>query len=166
MRCLGIDQSLTTTAWVILDTVDMEVIASGTIETKIDRGFDNKQVDTIRRARIIADELMTQYQTYQCDEVAMEGMSFGSQTNATRDLAILFGLIGDRLNFDNNTGIIAPTSLKKFFTGGGKAKKEDMLVSLEEYDPKFFERCNKVPKTRGRFDLVDAYAVAYWKIEN
>lgn len=89
----------------------------------------------------------------------MEGLSFGSMTNATRDLAKLQGIIEKEV-FDRVglvCEIVAPTSLKKFATGSGRAKKEEMFEALPEEISILF---SEVPKTKGRFDLTDAYFLA------
>lgn len=153
---LGIDQSLSCTALVMTDLRNYQLVDIKTIETK------PAQFESIfQRVLFIADEVMKFYHENMYAEtfydIVIEGLSFGSNTNATRDLAALQAAIMFRLidvDMEKYTRIIAPTSLKKFSTGKGNAKKIDMFEFLP---PDIKSNFQQFPKTRGRFDLMDAF---------
>ena len=56
---------------------------------------------------------------------------------------------------------VPPTTLKKFATGSGKAKKEDMFEVLPTDIKKKFLKEHK--KSTGIYDLADAYALANYE---
>lgn len=157
MSCvMGIDQSLACTGWVILEP-SQALRDFGCIKTTKDDG------GLYIRAKFMAERLTAA----RCRNVfegespmilLREGLGFGgSNSNATRDLAYLVGMIeGD---MSKPLYEIAPTALKKFATGSGKAKKEDMIAALpEDVLDKFSSEGYK--KTTGLADLADAYWLA------
>lgn len=158
MRSVGIDQSLTNTGLVMLDTgggYEYRLITSDTTKNTEDR------------CQYIAAKVRAFCEDYEPDVMVIEGLSFGSQTNATRDLAKLQGIINI---FLRNSVIlcsypksVAPASLKKFATDNGKAKKEEMFENLPKH---FRDVFSSVPKTKGRYDLTDAYFLAQWGLKN
>ena len=159
MISLGIDQSLRSTGVVVVDgdkkLVDYVVISTDT------------EKPTEERCEFIAEWVRSMVVTNKVDTAVIEGLSFGSQTNATRDLAKLQGFINSYLKRSLAYGYypicVAPTSLKKYATGSGKAKKEEMLEACPEDIKKFLET---FPKTKGRFDLCDAYWLACYGVDN
>ncbi|MGQ7243687.1 crossover junction endodeoxyribonuclease RuvC [Salinicola sp. V024] len=148
-KIMGIDQSFTNSGIVIIDDGQMtyhEVIKS------------DKNQSRLIRAQSIAQRVLEIAIEYQIDSVRIEGLSLGSISSSTRDLAGLQFLILDRLTtIALEPAIIAPTSLKKVFSGNGRASKDDMLDAVPDAARAIF---NKIPKSRGRYDLADAYALA------
>ena len=86
--------------------------------------------------------------------------------NSSRDLAILQGMIVCnvlKLIDDNNVDVVSPTAVKKFATGKGNAKKEEMFEAItDEKDKALVERYKK---TKGRYDVSDAYHIGKMYID-
>ena len=67
-------------------------------------------------------------------------------------------MIVDRLiHASIDVAVIAPTALKKAATRSGRADKQQMLEAVPEDDR---EQLSKYGKTKGRYDLADAYHLA------
>lgn len=148
---MGIDQSFTCTGVVV--QTPQELILE-TIETKKD---PEDPLSIFVRAEETANNIKNLCQLYEIDMVILEGLSMGGVSNSSRNLAGLQFCIVNmliELGLKKNITIIAPTSLKKQSVGNGRASKDEMVDGLPE-DVK--ERIMKVPKTRGRYDLTDAY---------
>lgn len=154
MKILSIDQSYTCSGIVILDDGQMthcEVFKTVKPKTK-----DMKA--TYHRAFMVSEHICKLAKAHKPDLVSIEGLAFGMRGNATRDLAGLqFVIVTDlieRLHMD--VEVISPLSVKKFATGSGKAKKEEMVKALpEDILNKFLDL--GVKKTTGLGDLADAY---------
>lgn len=151
MIVLGIDQSLTNTAYVLMEqypTGKYKVLEYGTIQTKLD-GSIAKIASSIQRVRTIRGKLRALAK--QADEVWLESLSFSSTGNATRDLAMLFFALADEFN----AHWVAPTTLKKLATGKGNTKgKEAMFLALPPAAQRVF---GSIAKSKGRYDLADAF---------
>lgn len=93
------------------------------------------------------------------ENIQLEGLSYGSVGNATRNLAMLFGVLCNSLEL-SQPKTIAPTSLKKWATGRGDADKAMMLEAVRLEDPEFYNIVSQIPVSRGRYDIVDAYHLA------
>lgn len=150
---MGIDQSFTSTGVVISKNgkvVHHELIF--TIKDKMDL------MTNFKRAEDIANQIRAIAVREFVTDVVIEGLGFGASGDATRNLAGLQYLIVTKLiDLDITPKIIAPTSLKKFATGSGKAKKTEVFDAIEAHNPEFFVINSKVLKTKGRYDLADAY---------
>lgn len=109
----------------------------------------------------IALHLAQHIDTYNPDVIAIEGLAFGMRGNVTRDLGGLqFVIIAHLQEVMNKfVDIVAPTSVKKFATGSGRAKKEDMIENLPSEIHTYFINLG-VKKTTGLSDLADAYWIA------
>jgi len=158
MIVLGIDQSLTSTGWCL--SLDGEVVEYGLITS-------DKNKPNFERAIDVADCLYSLYQELNYPEkVVIEGLPFMSRSNVTRDLAGLQFLVYDRL-FEHlhskSILVVPPTSLKKFATGSGKASKEEMFEALPEIVKAKFK---STLKSKGRYDITDAYWLAKYGEEN
>lgn len=135
IEIIGLDLSLTGTGWCRFFT-STEPIEYGEIITK------PNEFPT-RRARVnyIAFELyqfIVKQETPQI--VFIEGYAFSKQTSSLTQLGELGGVI--RQMVFSKTGIdaieIPNTSLKKFITGSGQAKKEDLkLATYKKYYKKY-----------------------------
>ena len=148
---MGVDQSYTSTGVVILDD-DNEIIFTTTIHS-------NKNKDIYDRAAHVASMIRSVASDHLISEVFLEGLSFGSTGNVTRNLAGLQFLIIDYLKREDiEYTIIAPPTLKKFATGNGRAKKDEMLACAP--DPVQSLLIGAYKKSKGLFDVVDAYWLA------
>lgn len=153
MIVLGIDQSYRSSGVLILNNGKIshyEAILNKTISDKFETALSISE-------RIIA--LINEYNPL---HIAIEGLGFVSNSASQLDLAGLqFIIISDiKRNHPNLTiSIIPPTTLKKFATNNGKAKKNEMIEAL----PKDFysELINKgYKKSNGIEDISDAYHLA------
>lgn len=157
MCILGIDQSYTKTAFVIIgDNNGLEEF--GVIST-------NKEENSFSRALSVSCAINDVYLRYTPSIVNIEGLAFGLKGNATRDLAGLQYVILVRLmDIDPNVNfnIITPKSVKKFATDNGNASKKDMINALPDMvKQKFMDRNYKL--TTGLADLADAYFIATYQ---
>lgn len=163
---LGIDQSLTSTGVCVtqaLNDEEYDIMYTGALST-VPTGAEG-YADVIARANDIADRLENIVDLYGVNEISIEGLSFGSVGDATRNLAILFGIICSRLNI-TEPYTVAPTSLKKFATGNGRAGKKEMLDSIINKDYKLHTELCKMTIKAGKYDIADAYWLAMHKLEN
>ncbi|CEP35092.1 Putative uncharacterized protein [Halomonas sp. R57-5] len=125
------------------------------IETKLNK-ID--ALDSFKRVVEIASRIEFLCDLYSVSSVRIEGLSYGSVGQATRTLAGLHYVIIDRLMRGSiDVAVIAPTALKKAATGSGRADKQQMLEAVPKDDR---EQLSKYGKTKGRFDLADAYHLA------
>ena len=154
MIYIGIDQSYTSTGFVVIDhndnILDAKIISSIKDELIFKKAWDLSE--TIKNELLKWDNPL----------VAIEGLAFSMTGNATRDLAGLQFLIISKLMFQANINpaIIAPPSLKKSATGNGKASKEDMIAALPENVYLYFINDLKLKKSKGLTDMTDAYFLA------
>lgn len=163
---MGIDQSLSCTGVVLHQVEDdgsRAVVYSETISTTKDPS-KSPIADTIIRSKIIADKLLDIQICWQPDYIALENLSYGSVGSATRNLAVLFGVICTTMGLQDPNAV-PPTTLKKFATGNGKATKKEVLEAIDQEDPAFYNFLTKVTLKGGRHDLADAFWIAKW-IEN
>ncbi len=121
----------------------------------------DKTTNRFAQAYEIALHIGKYIDTYSPDVIAIEGLAFGMRGNVTRDLGGLqFVIIAHLQEVKNKlVDIVAPTSVKKFATGSGRAKKEDMIESLPSEIHTYFINLG-VKKTTGLADLADAYWIA------
>ena len=156
MICCGIDQSTTSTGLFI----DKPVPYYQIIGTSKDA---DDHLDVFTRCAAISDEINTALGIHRPTHVNIEGLGFGAVGNATRNLAILQGVIVCgimRMHPDIIIDIIAPTALKKFATGDGKASKEGMYTALPEEIKRLF---SGVKKSKGLSDVTDAYFLSKYR---
>lgn len=129
MFITGIDLSLTGTGVVVLknDGIMDFLIKSKPTEKK-------RPIDEIERIVLIKNQIIDILKKYPPELVVIEGLAFGVR-NATSlvQLAGLNYFIREYL-WQNNIKfiIIPPTSLKKFITGHGLAKKDEMMMVVHE----------------------------------
>ncbi len=152
MKVLGIDQSFTSSGLVFLN--------EGVL-VEAHKFCADKNTNRFAQAYEIALHIGEYIDTYNPDVIAIEGLAFGMRGNVTRDLGGLqFVIIAYLQEVKNKlVDIIAPTSVKKFATGSGRAKKEDMIESLPSDVHSYFIKLG-VKKTTGLADLADAYWIA------
>lgn len=155
---VGIDQSYTSCGVVILNE-DSNIAFFGTFRAEGD--------DVYEKARNITSRVRTTIETFNnIQTVAVEGLAFSKFGNATRDLAGLqFVLINElRFRCNHNVKIVPPNSLKKFATGSGKAKKQEMVDFLPQPVIELFAQ-EKYKKSNGLYDLADAYWIAKYILD-
>lgn len=154
MIIFGIDQSYTSTGVVV--TNNKKIIYHTLIHT-------NQNQDMFDRANVLADNICELYTEYQPQLINIEGLAFGIRGNATRNLAGLqYVIICNIRKMQGNTNIITPKSLKKFATGSGKANKQDMYNALPN-DVENYLINTGIKKTKGLYDLVDAYWLSVYE---
>lgn len=153
MKKSGIDQSYTKTAIVILndDYLDNFVILSS-----------DKDMDIFTRCWDLTNKISEFVLLHKPDNINIEGISFGSRGDQTRNLSGLQFSIINRLRFVDkfsNINLIAPTTLKKFATGNGRSDKKLMIEALP---PDVLDRFKDAgyKRANGLEDLADAYWLA------
>lgn len=152
MTTIGIDQSFTCTAMYVVDGECNPII---TIPS-------DKADDIFTRARHIADNVVQFANEYKPEEIRIEGLAYGSTGSATRDLAGLQMLIICELRKAGFTPtIIPPNTLKKFATTKGNASKVEMHDALPQ---PIKDRIAGYKKTKGLYDVVDAYWLAHYHV--
>lgn len=123
---IGFDLSLCGTGVVVLK--DGKIIKQKLIKSKPPK--DGKPIDEVRRIRKIVEELEMIVSETTPTVAVIEGLAFMVK-NATAlvQLSALNYMTRSML-MDYNVPfiIVAPTSLKKFITGNGAAKKDVMLI--------------------------------------
>lgn len=177
LAAIGIDQAFGKTAVVInIEIDDYKIIEEKIITTVV---YENP-FEKIYRAETISIEIMDfieeiekKYEKLDLTwAFCIEGLSYGSAGSigsANRDLAGLQFIVISKLldRIDDQYGLILPPkSLKLFATNSGKAGKDDMVEALKEKYPEFYKSLMKVPKTKGRYDLADAFWLSEYIHQN
>lgn len=158
MKILSIDQSYTSTGYCLFN--DNEFLTAGLFTS-------NKEQDIFDRAKHIANQLAEMAIEHRPDIVALEGLAFGMMGNATRDLAGLqFTIVNLMRQYRYRTLIIAPNSVKKVATGKGNSKKVELYEKLPQEMKDYFLNTLKAKKSKGLFDLTDAYWIGRATIEH
>jgi len=158
-KILCLDQSMTCSGIVIVENTSM--IHFECIKTSKHDGSE------VVRMSILTTRIIELFEQHGCDEIVCEALSFGSIGNATRLLGgLLYTLEVKLLEKHGIDGIVkvAPTQLKKFATGSGKAKKQDMLAAVPDDIAEQFLAAGYL-KSKGLYDLCDSYHIAMWRIE-
>jgi len=152
MNFIGIDPSLTGTGLVCLNE-EGEIQNQQLIKTTPAMEIE----DRLRTINNIIQTLINQY-IVPAPIIYMEGLSFGAKGNSIMQLAGLhyFLRINIRLKPNIKYDIIPPTTLKKFITGKGNAKKELMLLQVYKRWGVEFKNNN----------LADAYSLARMALDN
>lgn len=132
-RILGIDPSLARTGVGILDYADPIHARAEIVESFGRRG------DTIRdrdaRLNVIANEVCA-YAVPTTVLAVIEAPAFGAHGGSTWDRAGLWWRIVHRLHGrDIPVVMVAPTTLKKWATGSGRADKSDVAVAMARLWP-------------------------------
>jgi Holliday junction resolvasome RuvABC endonuclease subunit len=156
MITIGIDQSISSSGVVVMD--DGVMIHHELVRLPPVKGFREKVV----KMQSIADALVSIAREYKADEVYIEELAYAATGDAAKDLAGLFAIILRTFLFDLpevSVNLVNPKWLKKIATKNGNAKKEMMFDALPEHIQGIF---GEYPKTKGRFDLTDAYFIAYY----
>lgn len=151
---MGIDQSLTSTGICIID--GNTIVRTEVINTT--KNNDDFIEDVMARSARIAARIVKLVTFHNVTHVTIESPSLCSVGNATRSLAMLFAVIQHELRKAGFPPLsVPPKTLKKVATGSGNAKKEDMLNAVPAH---VMVHLMHAPKTKGRYDLADAYHLA------
>ena len=159
-KFIGIDQSYTSTGIIVLNE-DASIC-----ECKIVRA-PQEVGDIFKRAHIIATAVCDTIKEVQPACLGIEGLAFSKFGDATRDLAglqfVLLTYMRYSLAFD---AIVIPTpnEVKKFATTKGSADKVAMYEALPQYAKDLFEE-QKIKKTKGLYDVTDAFWIAKYALE-
>lgn len=165
MIIMGIDQSYTCTGISVLDTEGSTFFT--TIKTEKSTQLD--EMGIFRRAKQVADSILTLIEQHSPDMVIIEGLAFGARGNATRDLSGLMFIIVNTIDSLNiPVKIVSPTSVKAFAVKG-KASKKEMFDALPADIKQTIGDNFKI--TKGRYDVTDAYFLAMygiskWKVDH
>lgn len=156
MITCGIDQSLTSTAVVILD--GDQILHYQLIKTDIDDG------DAVDRAIKISDLILTVISQHKPQIINIEEPVVVRSANGAIKLSILFGVIVSRLRLLKPVGLINgyrptinsinPKTLKLQASGKGNASKDEMQAQVPTTILEQWQHIKKVD------DLVDAYHLA------
>lgn len=154
---LGIDQSYTKCALVFL-------CEDGTIKEYVLLNADDN-IDRYDQAADLAWSIKEHCQSHKPDHICIEGLSFASTGNVTRDLAgLLFTIMITLRSMTSNIKVVPAKTLKKFAVHGN-AKKEEMFENLPLHIKETLVKSG-YKKTTGIFDLTDAYYLARYGLEN
>ncbi len=164
MRVLGVDQSFKKSGLVVLEVGNPDMVFREKFCST------DKSDDVFERSWIVASRVRDIVLEYNISKVVLEGLAFGSMGDNTRNLAGLQFTIVNMLKFGTCElrpliEILSPQTLKKFATGSGKAKKEDMIAALDPKVRNIFLIEMGVKKTTGLDDMTDAYFLAKYGIE-
>ena len=155
---MGIDQSYTCTGVVIIDTSNHNKVIHHDVYAT---SKDEHPLEKFKRAHDIASWIMDVAFNHSVEQINIEGLAFAATTNATRDLAGLqYVIVTKVMETDITINVITPTSLKKLSTGDGRAKKEQMVDAVQSHNINFYEILMAYKKTKGRYDVADAYWLA------
>jgi len=153
LRILGIDLSITSTGYCVMD--EKGVVKIGSIKTKPNKAsFD--PWDDQNRYQHTVDNLLSIITAFDIKGIYLEAPAFGAYDMSGRQ-AMLRGVFMQRL-YTNSLIYpinIAPTKLKKFITGTGTAKKNLMGESIRR---RFSNELQNVSFTND--DEIDAYCLA------
>lgn len=152
MLVFGIDQSFNSTALVAYD--DVGIIYAECFKS-------NKNQNRFGQAYEITQWIVQRVNQYKPVHIALEGLAFGMRGNVTRDLGGLQYVIISHLQEveKRQIDIVAPLTVKKFATGNGRSKKEEIIAHLPDDAAALFASLG-AKKTTGLADLADAYFIA------
>lgn len=160
MKILGIDQSFTSTGFVVVDDEE-DILEVGTIKTNEEMG------DVHDRVAVVVKELKLVALRHNVDKIALEGLAFNMIGNATRNLAGLqFVIVNNfRANpkYEDHVTIIAPNQIKKFAIKGDATKQEMVDALPKDVLELILNKGYK--KTTGLYDITDAYFIAMYTLE-
>ena len=146
---IGVDQSYSGFGLVVLDE-------TGHCHQKSLLKYPlNKFKDEGARLVKIYDDLIFYFSLYEnynaTIHIGMEGYAYGAKLNREK-LGELGGLVKlvSYLVFESTPTSIAPTTLKSFIAGSGKASKEAMVSAVQQLDPEITDH-----------NLADAYGIAF-----
>jgi len=152
---IAIDFSLRSTGYCVFK--GGELIKYGVITT------DASELPFVR-TKYLTDELLNIIVDNKVERVVIESPAFGARGSMEYVLkGSHFYLVS---TLYNELGIeckqVAPTSIKKKFTGSGRASKKEMVDAMPEDTLSLFKK--DYVMSRGLTDLVDAFALGWIQI--
>jgi crossover junction endodeoxyribonuclease RuvC len=119
MRILGIDQSLTSTGLVIIDSGTIDLVE--TLKPGPTRGYQRVQM-ILDRVKELA---------LNCDEAAIEGPAMHARGRAVTAIFGLYGCLTQMLwAIGRDPWIVPPSVRARYATGAGNAGKDAVLASV------------------------------------
>lgn len=161
---LGIDASLSSTGWAVLDKDSEKIINWGKIVTK-KKDFDTEDI----RITYIAKELFTIACSNEITEATMESQFVGGLNSKTAlSLSRLRGAMMYSLSAIGITiDYMTPSEIRLIFTGKGNSPKEETAKVVTKMYPKesqligaYSDKANKAKTS----DIYDAISIACAKI--
>jgi crossover junction endodeoxyribonuclease RuvC len=150
MKVMGLDLSLSSTGVVVLESDTWGILHVETIKSK-------PQEDETARIVMLGGKILQATQRFLPHLTVIEGPAFGMKnTNCIWQLGELAGIVKQYLYLHEfKVLIVPPTTLKKFITGKGNAKKDMMMLAVyKKYGVEFADD-----------NQCDAYALARMGIE-
>lgn len=148
MSVIGLDLSLGSTGYCVLGE-DKFIFASGVIKPK--------DMSGIIRLEFIANKIQDLIFTTPPRKVGLEGYAFSAHAAYAHELGELGGIVKLLLHRSKiQCDIVGPTKLKKYVTGKGNSKKNEMLLGVYKKWGVSFSDDN----------AADAYSIARWALEN
>jgi crossover junction endodeoxyribonuclease RuvC len=165
MIIAGIDYSITSPAVTLFNTDDGEfsfdlckciyVNVKPSIQMENVRGFVYPRWEqSIERYHSLAELVAVESDCYFIEDYsfASNGLTFSIGENG----GVLKHYIYQK--YGKNVNVLAPSTIKKFATGKGNAKKEDMFEAFEK-DSKVFSEYDKLKGKSPLADIVDSYFI-------
>lgn len=131
----------------------------GTHMRKDDYPADVKRYDHVSQWAV--DKIAKYYKKGETS-IFLEGYAYGASAGLVFNIAENGGLLKYKLykEFDIIPTLFAPTSVKKFYTGSGRAGKDDMIHKLKELEGVDILKLLAIDKPRSpAHDIVDSYAI-------
>lgn len=164
-RVVGLDLSLTSTGIARLEVDENGAITGSHTDTVTSTPPDEQTLpQRVRRVDYVANRVIDAVASagrpgHRPDLIAIEGASFGSTTGQAQERAWLRGAVYLELYAIGVPFVeVAPTSLKLYATGNGRASKTDVVQSVRRHYGEHFD----IPlrEADGREDVADAIALA------
>lgn len=149
MNYLGVDLSLTGTGVCVIDDTYL-IKYENVIKTSSKDNIEKRFLEILTELNRLKDR-------FEIENVCIEGLSFGSKGQSMLELAGLHYVLRLSLfNCKSNYKVVPPTTLKKFVTGKGNVKKEQMLLQVyKKFGVEFNDN-----------NICDAYCLARYFKEN
>ena len=123
MNVLGLDLSLSASGFCVLDSVNAGVVDSGVIKAK--------DLSGLARLDVIGEAVFQKAKLYSPKLIAIEDYAFSAHAAHAHELGELGGVVKLSLHKAGFRLIpVAPTKLKKFVSGKGNIKKNQMLLAV------------------------------------
>lgn len=178
MIIAGIDYSITSPAITVLDTNTQEYKMFNLCGNKTALKKSVSDIITltpypdwemaVERYHLISDWALEVLKSNKVEMVAIEGYAMGARTGLVCNIAENGGILRFKL-YQNNIPFTeyAPTQIKKYFTGKGNAKKEEVVACVEDKTMlSFADELGVKALAKPIDDLADSYAIVRFLEEN